>query len=118
MLTCIFLACMRHVLKTPFSAYLNEDIYIVPADGFAQQESNHDKKVCKLRKLIYSPKEAAHAWNQMLAEILLKTNFKQSMADTCLFTKKRSQVCIAVCRIWIYSRFKCCTRKTVAADFT
>lgn len=61
---------------------LKETIYMRQKKGY---EDNTDR-VCKLRKGIYSLKQAAKGRNEALDNVLQKADFKQSKTDSCLYT--------------------------------
>ena len=51
--------------------------------GFIDSDNPHH--VCKLRKAIYSLKQAPHAWYHELCQFLVASGFHNSHADTSLF---------------------------------
>lgn len=69
--------------KTAFlNGELKETIYMKQPPGFVQD----NEKVCWLRKSIYGLKQAARSWNEAIHTVLTNGGFKQSKADTCLYT--------------------------------
>lgn len=80
------------------TAFLNgevkEELYMKQPEGYR----DGTKRVCKLKRSLYGLKQAPRCWNHCIAEFLLKTGFKQSEADPCLFvrTKGQSKVAIAL----------------------
>ncbi|KAL0398527.1 UNVERIFIED_CONTAM: Retrovirus-related Pol polyprotein from transposon TNT 1-94 [Sesamum radiatum] len=63
--------------------FLEEDIYMLPPDGYSVPAG----KVCKLRRSLYGLKQASRQWNRELTDKLLGYGFSQSPHDHCLFTK-------------------------------
>ncbi|KAL0374404.1 UNVERIFIED_CONTAM: Retrovirus-related Pol polyprotein from transposon RE1 [Sesamum radiatum] len=63
--------------------FLEEDIYMLPPDGYSIPAG----KVCKLRRSLYGLKQASRQWNRELTDKLLGYGFSQSPHDYCLFTK-------------------------------
>ncbi|KAG8479750.1 hypothetical protein CXB51_029643 [Gossypium anomalum] len=72
---------------------LSEEIYMVQPPGFEQQGPNGERLVCKLRKALYSLKQAPKACFHKLKEFLVDDDFEVSKADNSLFIlKSRSQL--------------------------
>ena len=73
-------------------AYLNAnidddtEIYITQPKGF-EVEGKKDW-VYRLDKALYGLKQAGQLWNSLLHSFLLKINFKQNIADPCLYYKR------------------------------
>ncbi|KAL0434194.1 UNVERIFIED_CONTAM: Retrovirus-related Pol polyprotein from transposon RE1 [Sesamum latifolium] len=63
--------------------FIDDEVYMQPPEGYLVQ-SGH---VCKLRKSLYSLKQASRQWNQELTSKLLSFGFSQSGHDHCLFVK-------------------------------
>ncbi|KAL2227763.1 UNVERIFIED_CONTAM: Retrovirus-related Pol polyprotein from transposon RE2 [Sesamum indicum] len=63
--------------------FLDEDLYMVPPEGYRVQPG----LVCKLLRSIYGLKQASRQWNVELTAKLTEFGFKQSGHDHCLFTK-------------------------------
>lgn len=62
---------------------LDDDVYMVQPPGFINKDMPN--AVCKLRKAIYGLKQAPRAWYNELCSFLLKSGFKDSLADPSLF---------------------------------
>ncbi|KAL2227998.1 UNVERIFIED_CONTAM: Retrovirus-related Pol polyprotein from transposon RE1 [Sesamum indicum] len=64
--------------------FLDEDIYMVPPEGYTIPKDH----VCKLKRSLYGLKQASRQWNQEFTCQLEKYGFRQSKLDHCLFTKQ------------------------------
>lgn len=71
------LAMHMDVQNTFLHGELEEEIYMIILEGF---QSKNDL-VCKLKKALYSLKQAPRTWNKTLDSFLIKQGFKQSDAD-------------------------------------
>ena len=68
--------CHHLDVKTAFLyGKLEEDIYLVPPQGFEQYDASGNLMYCKLNKAIYGLKQASRSWNLTLCE---------PERDTCL----------------------------------
>jgi len=57
-------------IKSAFlSGPLEEEVYVDQPPGF--EVTGHEDKVCKLKKALYGPKQAAQAWNKRINCFLL-----------------------------------------------
>jgi hypothetical protein len=66
--------------------YINEEVYVEQPLGFEDDKKpNH---VYKLKKALYSLKQAPRAWYERLRDFLLSKGFIMGKVDTTLFTKK------------------------------
>jgi hypothetical protein len=66
--------------------YINEEVYVEQPLGFKDDKKpNH---VYKLKKALYSLKQAPRAWYERLRDFLLSKGFIMGKVDTTLFTKK------------------------------
>ena len=73
-------------VKTAFlNGKLQEEIYMAQPEGCID-ESNPEL-VCKLNKSLYGLKQAAYCWNIEIDTFLKQSGYKQSAADSCLYTK-------------------------------
>jgi hypothetical protein len=74
-------------VKSAFlNRYINELVYVEqPPDFKDVKKPNH---VYKLKKALYSLKQAPRAWYKRLRDFLLSKGFKMGKVDTTLFTKK------------------------------
>ena len=73
------------------SAFLNgvleEEIYVEQPDGFVVQ--GEQNKVYKLKKALYSLKQAPRAWYSRINDYLLKFGFERSLSETTLYVKHK-----------------------------
>ena len=73
------------------SAYLNADIdaeiYVDQPEGYCKQSDNGSKLVWKLKKSLYGLKQSGRNWNELFHTFLSSDGFKQSLSDTCVYTK-------------------------------
>jgi hypothetical protein len=68
------------------NGYINEEVYVEQSPGFENnRKPNH---VYKLKKALYSLKQAPRAWYDRLRDFLLSKGFMMGKVDTTLFTKK------------------------------
>jgi hypothetical protein len=74
-------------MKSVFlNGYINELVYVEQPLSFKDEKKpNH---VYKLRKALYSLKQAPRAWYKRLRDFLLSEAFIMGKVDTTLFTKK------------------------------
>lgn len=63
---------------------LLEEVYMTQPPGFLDRD--RPQHVCRLKKPIYGLKQAPRAWYMALKHHLLEIGFKNSLADTSLFT--------------------------------
>nr|GEV38666.1 hypothetical protein [Tanacetum cinerariifolium] len=65
---------------------LKEDVYVSQPEGFVDQ----DNPLCvyKLKKALYSLKQAPCAWYDMLSSFLISQHFSKGAVDPTLFTQK------------------------------
>ena len=68
--------------------YLNEEIYMLPADGYTKAVPG---QVCKLRRSLYGLKQASREWNQEFFPNLVQFGFRQFADDHGLFIKQTPQ---------------------------
>lgn len=74
-------------VKTAFlNGYLQEIVYMEQPECFVTK--GNESKVCKLNRAIYGLKQSSRAWNLRVNEVLLKLNFKRSIFEPCIYTKK------------------------------
>ena len=74
-------------VKSAFlNGYINEEVYVEQPPGF--EDDNKPNHVYKLRKALYSLKQAPRVWYERLRDFLLSKGFKMGKVDTTLFTKK------------------------------
>ncbi|GKC91014.1 retrovirus-related pol polyprotein from transposon TNT 1-94 [Tanacetum coccineum] len=65
---------------------LKEEVYVSQPEGFVDQE--YPSHVYKLKKALYSLKQALHAWYDMLSSFLISQHFSKGVVDPTLFTRK------------------------------
>ena len=98
------------------TAYLNADIdceiYLEQPKGFVRTNENGDELVCKLKKSLYGLKQSGRNWNHVLHKFLIDQNFKQSVADPCLYTKLEKDV-MSMILIWVDDLIICSSNDDV-----
>ncbi len=78
--------CWQFDIKNAFTeSHLKEQIYLAPPKGIKVG----DGKVLKALRSLYGLKQASRDWNLLLKQFLLKSKFKQSQADPCLYTTRK-----------------------------
>lgn len=84
------------------TAYLNgeveEDIYVVPPEGF---ETNEENKVWKLKKAVYGLKQSGRCWNIKLNEVLINIGLTQCKSDPCIYTLNNNSAQILIVAIYV-----------------
>ncbi|GJX59088.1 retrovirus-related pol polyprotein from transposon TNT 1-94 [Tanacetum coccineum] len=89
----IFVANAAHKNMTIYQmdvkmAFLNgelkEEVYVSQPEGFVDQDN--PLHVYKLKKALYSLKQAPHAWYDMLSSFLFSQQFSKGAVDPTLFT--------------------------------
>lgn len=67
------------------TAFLNgesqEEIYMHQPRGF----EDSTKRVCKLQKSLFGPKQSSRVWNQRLNEVLVYFGLKRGSLDQCIY---------------------------------
>nr|GEX42943.1 copia protein [Tanacetum cinerariifolium] len=82
-------------VKSAFlNGFINEEEYVAQSLGF----NNFEKPdhIYKLKKSLYSLKQASKAWYDRLKVFLVKHEYKMGMVDNKLLTKKKSSILIIV----------------------
>ena len=70
-------------MKTAFlNGNLDEDIYMEQLEGFAKKGNEH--LVCKLKKFIYSLKQASRQWYIKFNNTITSFGFKENIVDQCI----------------------------------
>ena len=73
------------------TAFLNGDIdtelYVRQPQGY-EQYNGKNELVCKLRKGLYSLKQAARLWNRKIDKYLHDNGFNQCTTDPCIYTRR------------------------------
>lgn len=73
-------------VKTAFlNGVLDEDVYMVQPDGFA--DPRQAEKVCKLKKSIYGLKQASRSWNIRFDDEIKKLDFVRNPKEPCVYKK-------------------------------
>ncbi|GJW01242.1 retrovirus-related pol polyprotein from transposon TNT 1-94 [Tanacetum coccineum] len=74
-------------VKTTFlNGELKEEVYVSQPEGFVDQDNlSH---VYKLKKALYSLKQAPRAWYDMLSSFLISQHFSKGAVDPTLFTRQ------------------------------
>ncbi|GKA60200.1 retrovirus-related pol polyprotein from transposon TNT 1-94 [Tanacetum coccineum] len=82
-------------VKSAFlNGFINEEVYIAQPPGLIDFEKpNH---VFKLKKALYSLKQAPKAWYESLKAFLIDHKYTMGLVDNTLFTKKRNSHIIIV----------------------
>jgi len=67
-----------------------EEMNVTQPEGYIN--SDHPNWVCLLLKSLYGIKQAPRVWNKTLHKFLIKSNFNQSDADPCVYTRLNKTV--------------------------
>ena len=62
---------------------LHETVYVQQVKGLEKQ--GYEKKILKLNKALYGTKQAAHAWQTFLADILVQEGGRRNLKDECIY---------------------------------
>ena len=86
------------------SAYLSAPIdcemYVQQPKGYEVSDRDNNLLVWKLKKSLYGLKQSGRNWNSMLDEYFVEQGFKQSLTDTCVYTKHVDQsMCVVL--VWV-----------------
>nr|GEY87356.1 copia protein [Tanacetum cinerariifolium] len=74
-------------VKTAFlNGELKEVVYVSKPEGFLDQDN--PSHVYKLKKALYSLKQAPRAWYDILSSFLISQHFSKGAVDPTLFTRK------------------------------
>ncbi|GJT46626.1 retrovirus-related pol polyprotein from transposon TNT 1-94 [Tanacetum coccineum] len=74
-------------VKTTFlNGELKEEVYVIQPEGFV--DPDHLTHVYRLKKALYSLKQAPRAWYDTLSRFLLDNKFSKGAVDPTLFTRK------------------------------
>ncbi|GKD86689.1 retrovirus-related pol polyprotein from transposon TNT 1-94 [Tanacetum coccineum] len=82
------------VKKTFLNGELKEEVYISQPEGFVDQEN--PSHMYKLKKALYSLKQAPRVWYDMLSSFLISQHFSKGAVDPTLFTWKAGKRLITV----------------------
>ncbi|GKD97674.1 retrovirus-related pol polyprotein from transposon TNT 1-94 [Tanacetum coccineum] len=78
-------------VKTAFlNGELKEEVYVSQLEGFVDHDN--PSPVSKLKKDLYSLKQAPRAWYDMLSSFLIPQHFSKGAVDPTLFTRKGTPV--------------------------
>ncbi|GJT36894.1 retrovirus-related pol polyprotein from transposon TNT 1-94 [Tanacetum coccineum] len=82
-------------VKSAFlNGFINKEVYVAQPPGFIDfKKPDH---VYKLKKALYSLKQAPKAWYDRLKAFLIKHEYKMGMVNSTLFTNKKSSNLIIV----------------------
>ncbi|GJY94748.1 retrotransposon protein, putative, unclassified [Tanacetum coccineum] len=75
-----------NVKMTFLNGELKDEVYVSQSEGFVDQDN--PSHVYKLKKALYSLKQAPRAWYDMLLSFLISQHFSKGAADQTLFTRK------------------------------
>ncbi|GJR23274.1 retrovirus-related pol polyprotein from transposon TNT 1-94 [Tanacetum coccineum] len=73
--------------------YIDEDIYMVPPEGYTKASTG---QVCKLSKSLYGLKQESRQWNHELTKNLVSLGYVQSKHDYAFFVKAQGETFAAV----------------------
>ena len=77
---------------------LNEEVYVEQPAGFVKTGNEH--KVLRLKKALYGLHLAPRAWNSKLNDTLLSLNFKRSLCEYAIYTKRRREAQLLI-RVYV-----------------
>ncbi|GJV57929.1 retrovirus-related pol polyprotein from transposon TNT 1-94, partial [Tanacetum coccineum] len=82
------------VNTTFLNGILKEELYVSQPEGFVNQD--HPNHVFRLKKALYSLKQAPRAWYDLLSKFHLSQKFVKGVVDPMLFTRKEGNDLILV----------------------
>ncbi|GJX20632.1 retrovirus-related pol polyprotein from transposon TNT 1-94 [Tanacetum coccineum] len=82
------------VNTTFLNRIMKEEVYLSQPEGFVNQD--HPNHVFRLKKALYSLKQAHRAWYDLLSKFLLSQKFVKGAVDLTLFTRKEGNDLILV----------------------
>jgi hypothetical protein len=86
-------------VKSAFlNGYISEEVYVNQPPGF--ENSNCPEHVFKLKKSLYSLKQAPRAWYERLNNFLLEHDFIRGKVDSTLFCKNIRND-LMICQIYV-----------------
>jgi hypothetical protein len=68
---------------------LKEEVYMELPPGIIKQSSEHEGRVCKLKRALYGFKQSPRAWFRRFTLAMKATSYQQSNADHTLFVKHK-----------------------------
>lgn len=84
-----------------------QEVYINPPPRFVVKE--HERKVLRLRKALYGPKQSPHAWFDGICQAILQYGYDRCHVDHIVFIKLRvikSSCCKKKLRVEFLSNLK------------
>jgi hypothetical protein len=69
-----------------FHGDLQEEVYMEQPPGYVDQ--THPNLVCRLKKVLYSLKQAPRVWLDKIGQYFVTSGFQTSNADLSLYVKK------------------------------
>ena len=74
-------------VKTAFlNAPIDTELYVEQPQGYEVKDQNGEEMVCRLNKSLYGLKQSGRNWNEMLHSHFIAQGFKQSLADSCVYS--------------------------------
>jgi hypothetical protein len=73
---------------------LQEEVYMEQPLGYVDQ--THPNLVCRLKKALYSLKQAPRAWSDKIGQYLVTSGFQTSNADFSLYVKKTNHGIVVI----------------------
>jgi hypothetical protein len=73
---------------------LQEEVYMEQPPGYVDQ--THPNLVCRLKKTLYSLKQAPRAWPDKIGQYLVTSGFQTSDADFSLYVKKKDHGIVVI----------------------
>lgn len=67
---------------------LEEEIYMEQSEGF--EVKGKEDYVCKLKKSLYSLKQAPSQWYKKFMSVMREHGYKKTCSDNCVFVQKNS----------------------------
>ena len=81
---------------------LENDIYMRQPEGYVDKD--HPELVCKLNKSIYGLKQADRCWNLATDKFLKSSEYTQSTADQCIYSKieiRDGRECLMILAVYV-----------------
>jgi len=73
---------------------LQEEVYMEQPLGYVDQ--THPNLVCRLKKTLYSLKQAPRAWSNKIGQYIVTSGFQTSNADFSLYVKKTNHGIVVI----------------------
>ena len=88
-------------IKTAYlNAQIEENVYMLQAEGFEKFDSDGNPLACKLNKSVYGLKQLGRNWFLTLKGHLETIGFEACIHDPCLFIKKWNNTLAMIC-VWV-----------------